>query len=351
MIRTFQFLLPVLASLAAAGEAVADSSDFRRFNALPVAGYTTETGVEAGLLGIVYFRPSGTDTVGPELDLAAVASQRRQMGLVAAPILSLGGWGIRSSWKLFDWPGRYWEGGNHPGSSHLAYDMRTWSGSGELQVPVGPSRLHPLLAFDLEGNRTRLHPDSSVRGPTRLGGERIGGGAGLVWDSRDQENWPRSGTYLRCLHQRYGRIAGGDWTFSDTRIDARTFLPAVRGGTWALASYWEGVQGNAPFDRLPAPDGSNRMRGLDKGRLRDRQEWVLQAEGRFPIGRSFACVGFVDAAKVGSDPDFLWKEEFHESAGIGVRYALNRERGINLRMDLAWVDGGSAAAISFKEAF
>lgn len=144
---------------------------------------------------------------------------------------------------------------------------------------------------------------------------------------------------------------GGDWRFSDTKLDLRTYLPAPMGGTWAFASFWEALEGTVPFDRLAAPDGTMRMRGLERGRLRDRQQWDLQGEARFPLARRFAVVGFVDAAKVGSDPDELWEEDFHCALGLGGRYSLNPDRGVNLRVDLAWVDNGVGATISFKEAF
>lgn len=356
------WLLVALAGIFADAAATAPDTAFRRFNVLPVVGYSTETALQAGVLGIVYFKPIDSTDRGSEIDVAAMITTRGQSCLVFAPTLSTGGDGIvfRSNWKLLDWPAKYWAGGNHPDNRDLPLEMTKWAATAELEkslrgVSFLPQALgaglRPSLLGDFERNRTTLDSVAGLVRPSRLGGNRTGVGAALGWDSRDQENWPRSGSYGRISRIEFLPQLGGDWRFADTKLDLRTFFPAPAGGTWAFSSLWEVVEGDAPFDRLAAPDGTMRMRGLEHGRLRDRQQWDLQAEGRFPVARRFSLVGFADAAKVGSDPDFLWNEEFHYAIGVGGRYSLNPERGVNMRLDVAWVDDGVGATLSFKEAF
>lgn len=356
------FLLGLILSEVSATPADGRDSAFRRFNALPVAGYSTETGLQVGGLGILYFKPEDSGDRGSEIDVAAMATTRGQKCLVVAPTLSTGANGLvyRSAWKILDWPAKYWGGGNHPVAQDVALRMDMWTATGELEASlrrISPlpqalrDNLRPSLLYDLERNRTDLDSAPGLAHPAHVGGDRTGVGAGIAWDSRDQENWPRNGSYARVTRIEFLSALSGDWNFSDTRLDLRTFFPAPWSGAWAFSSFWEGVQGSVPFDRLPAPDGTMRMRGLERGRLRDRQQWVLQGEGRFPVARRFAVVGFLDAAKVGAEADFLWREQFHYALGAGGRYSLNPERGVNLRLDLAWVDNHTGATLSFKEAF
>lgn len=353
-------------SLLLAGAASADTlpnlpdTAFHRYSFVPVVASATETGVQFGALGILYFRPQGPEDPGSELDVAAMGTSRGQKCLLASPTLtsSDGSWKFLSTWKLLDWPGKYWAGGNHPEAKASSYGMKTFKGFGEFSSTLAkfPAQqgaaphLQAILLYDLEANRT--HFDSAASSvPAHTGGDRTGLGAGIAWDSRDQENWPHRGSFVRLDHSQFRTAFGGDWNFSDTRFDLRTFLPAPAGGTWALASFWEGVTGTVPFDRLPAPDGTNRMRGLERGRLCGRQEWVLQGEGRFPVAGRFSAVGFLEAAKVGDEPSFLWREDFHWATGLGGRFALNPKRGVNLRLDLSWVDDHPGVTLSFKEAF
>jgi len=354
----------VLIGISADSADIQPDSAFRRFNALPVAGYSTETALQMGGLGIVYFRPLDSADRGSEIDVAAMATTRGQKCLVVAPSLSTGGDGIvyRSNWKLLDWPAKYWAGGDHPVAKGLGLPLRmtVWAATGELEASLrrfSPlpqavrSSLRPSLLYDFERNRTKLDSAPGLERPSHLGGDRTGVGGALGWDSRDQENWPRAGTYGRVTRMEFLPSLGGDWRFADTKLDLRAYLPAPLGGTWAFSSFWEAVEGDVPFDRLAAPDGTMRMRGLERGRLRGRQQWDLQGEARFPVARRFALVGFVDAAKVGTGSDFLWNEDFHCAPGFGGRYSLNPDRGVNLRADFAWVDGGMGATVSFKEAF
>ncbi|MEN9354334.1 MAG: hypothetical protein RL318_1659, partial [Fibrobacterota bacterium] len=91
--------------------------------------------------------------------------------------------------------------------------------------------------------------------------------------------------------------------------------------------------------------------GLRKGRLRDRQQLVLQSELRFPLFWRFASVVFMEHGKVGEDLADLSSNEFHPGFGAGLRFAVNRKRKINFRLDVARVDDRIGVAAAFSEAF
>jgi len=139
--------------------------------------------------------------------------------------------------------------------------------------------------------------------------------------------------------------------FSKSTIDLRSYNTMPLGLVLALSTLWERADGDVPIDRLSMPDGTTRMRGLTKGRLRDRQQFVLQSELRIPLSGKFSSVLFADAGKVGSDMSSLVDHQFHYDVGGGLRYSLNSERRFNFRIDVSYVDNGIGAAASFGEAF
>ncbi len=144
---------------------------------------------------------------------------------------------------------------------------------------------------------------------------------------------------------------GSDWNFSKSTLDLRGYAPLPWSTVLALSAFWQDVDGQVPFDKLAMPDGANRMRGLDKGRLRDQQQLVLQSELRFPIHWRFSGTAFAEAGKVGKDVSELRDNAVHYGFGAGVRFSVNPQRRLNFRTDVAWIDGGVGVAASFGEAF
>jgi len=366
-------LLLILGFLGLAFSEEVPDTNFQRFGGVPAVAYAEETGWQLGALGLVFFRPTGPRDPGSQLDIAAIFTTKNQKRFVFSPDIAL--WGglvfYESSWQYFDWPGKYWSGGNTPTDSALTYNMHMWMASGNFKIPLQPLAELPQvlrdhveggLEYDLENNHAHMNiPDSAKiaadpqsypqSGPTRMGGNRVGLGYGLIWDSRDHDNWPRSGSFAWFRQRIYRKEIGSAWNFYDTRIDLRKFVPTPLKGAWCMSSFWESLGGDVPFDRLAMPDGTYHMRGLEKGRLRDQQQWVLQGEWRVPLFWRFSAASFAEAGKVGPYFSELMRNDFHYAYGIGGRMALNPKRKVNIRGDLSWVDGGIGMTIYFKEAF
>lgn len=361
-------VFPLLASLLAAAasadavQGAADSS-FQRFGGVPALAYAGETGWQIGGLGMVFLRPTGPDDPGSQIDAAAIWTTRGQYRMVIAPDLAFRGgrtrW--RSSWEFRHWPGRWWSGGNEPTDSCLRYDMDRWRADGDVRWLVAP-RVRLGLEYELERNEASFRdPDSTsvaerpgafpLSPPERMGGDRVGLGWSAEWDGRDHDNWPTRGAFARFRQILDRKEWGADWDFLRTSVDLRGYVPAPLGSVFAFAGWWEGVAGDVPFDQLAAPDGTRRLRGLVKGRLSDRQELTMQGEVRAPLFWRFGATAFVEAGKVGEDAGELAAGEFHWAFGLGGRLALNPSRKLNVRGDLAWVDGGPGMTIYYKEAF
>ncbi|HSQ41500.1 MAG TPA: BamA/TamA family outer membrane protein [Fibrobacteraceae bacterium] len=347
-------------------------SEFQRFGLVPVAGYAEETGWQFGAMGMIFFHPIGPRDPGSQLDVMAMATTRGQKRIVLDPTMAFWKGRLRAELELqrLIWPAYYWGGGNSPTDSSLRYDMDTWRAELDLQMNLswlqfGPAwlreRVAPGVLLDLESNRTSFsEPDSLSLAthatdfptkPDHQAGWRSGLGWSLQWDSRDHDNWPRSGMLVRAQQLFYAKVIGSSWNFSDLQGDFRLFLPTPLQGAWGMAAFWEGVQGTVPFDRLPAPDGTYHLRGLEKGRFRDRQQLVLQGEWRVPLFWRFSAAAFAEAGKVGPWFSRLMSNDLHTAFGAGGRFTLNQHRKLNVRGDLAWVDGGIGMSVYYREAF
>lgn len=360
--RVLQVLI-LLATLAIGSEGESSDTSFQRWGGVPALAYSGETGWQIGGLGMLFFRPTGPEDPGSETDFAALWTTKGQYRIVLAPDLAFQGGSIgwESSYEFRHWPGEYWAGGNEPTDSSLRYDMDLWRMDGNVQW-LAARGIRIGVEYELERNEAGFHgPDSASATndpddfprmpPANAGGDRVGLGWSLEWDRRDHDNWPRSGTYAKAKQVFHPTTLGSDWSYIVQSIDLRGFVPTPLQGSIACGVFWEGAQGDVPFDQLSMPDGNRRLRGLTKGRLADRQQLNLQGEWRFPLFWRFGAATFVDAGKVGSDASELWRNRFHYAFGAGGRFALNPSRKVNIRGDLAWVDEGIGMTIYFKEAF
>lgn len=351
-------LLLLTTAILHAQPAQGDSASTRSYLLVPFGAYSEETSFQLGFLGMYFFPKNADGRTGGMLVGSGVVTGKGQKMLMAGPSGSLDqgriDWSAMFSYK--DWPGTYWAGGNTPGSKGWEYGMESVSLKGKWLFSglYASERLQAFkagLSYAWEENHTDFSVSSFDGSALLSGGRRLGIGPKLQWDSRDHNGWPTRGHLLTAGKEFYNKAWGSEWNYSRTYVDARHYRQVYGQSVLALGLLWEQMQGNVPFDELSAPDGSNHLRGLQKGRLRDRQQLVLQSELRFPIYGSFSGTAFVEGGKVGRYGGDLVDNAWHPAYGAGLRYQLQAERKLNFRLDLAWVDHGVGAAASFGEAF
>jgi len=354
------FLLVVL-GLSSLGWSQTEASDSssRRYLLVPFGAYSEETGAQIGGLGMYFFPTSAADGTGSSLMATAVFTTRGQRVAMVGPTVALdeGRTELVAFFKYSDWPGNYWAGGNAPDDASRSYSMSTWGERGHARFSGAylhlPDEIKFAMLHDVERNTTAFDRDEAgLPAPDlAVGGWRVGFGPELQWDSRDHKGAPERGVLLSLGTIFFDDLWGSDWNFAKTTLDLRSYFPVTSRSVLALGAMWERVDGDAPFDRMAMPDGSSRMRGIEKGWLRDREQLVLQSELRFPTPWRISGVAFGEIGKVGPDLEDLMGNSFHYAVGGGIRIPVNRERRLNFRLDLAWVGDGIGAAASFGEAF
>ncbi len=184
----------------------------------------------------------------------------------------------------------------------------------------------------------------------RNGGQLIGLGTDLVWDSRDNIFFPNSGGYQYFKIVFYPGIS--DNIFSLLELDVKGFIAFAPDHVLAVNFYVQSAIGDTPFYKLPALGGQKRMRGYFNGRYRDNFYGMMQMEYRQYFWKRF---GFVVFGGLGNVSDNILDYSFNNlkvSYGAGLRFMLNQKEKVNLRMDIGFgSDGNRGIYFGFQEAF
>ena len=183
------------------------------------------------------------------------------------------------------------------------------------------------------------------------GGEIIGLGTDLVWDTRDNLFFPNTGGYQYFKITVYPS-ALSDFEFYSFELDVRHYNAFSPDHVLAGNFYFAGVSGNAPFYKLPALGGQYRMRGYFEGRYRDNLYSMLQLEYRQYFWWKFGFVAFAGVGDVAEDLQKFTLKDLKYSFGLGIRFLFNKEQKVNLRMDIGiGQDGNTGLYFGIEEAF
>ena len=230
-------------------------------------------------------------------------------------------------------------------------ELRT---QGALLFPVKP-RLGagPSLMVNYFDTRETEAGEALASGDIRGGDGALGVGAGVrsIYDTRDSNVYPTQGSYVDLVTLAYPTWLGSSDTFWLGVIDFRHFVSPspwlVLGGQAKL----ELSAGDVPFQFLPAIGGGDLMRGVLYGRYRDAVSLAAQIEARFPIVWRFGGTVFFGTGRVAPGIDRLGLDKLAAAAGVGLRFAVNPEQKLNIRVDVAYDGDSPKLYVNFQEAF
>jgi outer membrane protein assembly factor BamA len=165
------------------------------------------------------------------------------------------------------------------------------------------------------------------------GGIISGLGVGLKYDTRNQNFYPTKGYSIKASFERFGQWVGSDFSYNLTSIDAIRYFDLKKDRVIAANIYGRFIQGDAPFFHLSGIGGNSRMRGYYQGYWLAKQKLGWQAEYRMPLFWRLGMVAFAGNAVVANQIDqFSWKN-IRTTAGLGLRFKIDKERKINARID------------------
>jgi outer membrane protein assembly factor BamA len=198
------------------------------------------------------------------------------------------------------------------------------------------------------------YTDAKLKDPSLTGsrgGIASGFGLFLRFDSRDRTTYPKEGNFSTATLTKYHNIFGSDYNFVKFRLDIRQYITLYEDIIFAFQFFSEFNQGNVPFMLMPAVGGAEMLRGYPEGRYRDKNALFIQNELRFPIFWRFSGAVFFSFGDVFDTQKDISREMIKYAGGIGIRFSVDTQEKINIRMDYGATAEGGNVYFFMLEAF
>jgi hypothetical protein len=351
-------LLCVNQNLQAQDSSIRQRKFNRSFFAIPSLGSSPETGFFGGASGTLDLAPLADSTARHSVLGAEITGTAKKQFILALR------WDVtnhdyilfgENSWMKF--PELYWGiGARTPDENELLYDAYRIEMENGLYRRMGKN-LYAGLDQQLQAVYSMSIPEAD-KAPDVIRmqlntGIASGFGIGVLFDSRSNLLNPRAGEYLMMLHGLYfSKWFGSDYGFPHAHTDFRCYLPAGGKNILALQTTAEFFGDGAPFRLQAMLGGSMMMRGLYQGRYRDQNQITAQAEYRMICWKWIGAAAFAAAGNVFSVKHPERNGSIRTSAGLGLRFRVDKRENTNIRLDYGWVNDGSRGFyLSFGEAF
>ena len=186
-----------------------------------------------------------------------------------------------------------------------------------------------------------------------LGSTSSGLQLAMLYDSRDNILNASKGLFVSLTHGFYGSWIGSSHDFQLTKLDLRYFIQPLGNASSILGFHFfsQSSKGDTPLQELGQLGGQFIMRGYFEGRFTDRHLMASQIEWRQKLSHRWGAVAFIGVGDVASSLDGFDLSTLRTSYGVGLRFLVDEEENLNLRMDLGF--GNEKANYYFKiaEAF
>lgn len=351
-------------------DTIAQKQGKLHISALPVAGYTLQTGFAGVLSSNFAFYTSEHSQANLSTILTSITySQYKQIIFpIQADIWTKGNkYNIITDWRYLKYPSlTYGLGGN------------TSSDSG-YNIDYGYLRLHQAilktiardlylgLGYDLDyfWNIKEIDPPTGKTTDFErygLSPKEVASGISLhfLFDSRRNPINPEKGNYASITYRPNFTFLGSDNNWQSLVLDLRKYItfPGNTHNVLAIWSYdWFTVGGGKPPYLLLPSTGwdaySNTARGYIQGRFRSRNMLYLESEYRFGLTTNGLLGGVVFAnAQSFSEPNSGHYQYINPGYGAGLRISLNKFSRTNLCIDYGWgIHGSGGFFVNLGEVF
>lgn len=198
------------------------------------------------------------------------------------------------------------------------------------------------------GGLLDMSEQSGAKGSTSVGLQLA-----LMYDSRDNVLNANGGLYLELTHGFYDNILGGTQKFQLTRLDTRYYIQPFKKPSSILAFQVVAhvTGGNPPLLELGRLGGNEIMRGYFEGRYTDRHLFATQVEWRQKLNYRWGLVAFAGLGGVASTLDDFKMKNVRPSVGLGIRFLVDPEENLNLRLDFGLGQEKFSYYLKIAEAF
>ncbi|HET56193.1 MAG TPA: hypothetical protein ENN33_13390 [Ignavibacteria bacterium] len=184
-----------------------------------------------------------------------------------------------------------------------------------------------------------------------LGVTTSGAGIEMILDYRDSLFFPTKGAFTDLKALFYSKAFGGDVNFFRLDLDARYYIELTKGQVLALNTLFNSTAGDVPIQMLPKLGSHQMMRGYPMGKYLDKNLWAVQAEYRRPLFWRLGASAFFGVGQVFPEFSKFSVDDLKIAGGLGLRYMLDKEQHLNVRLDVAQSREGTYVYFTIQEAF
>ncbi|MCF7928896.1 MAG: BamA/TamA family outer membrane protein [Spirochaetales bacterium] len=335
---------------------------------LPFAFYTSDTGLAGGGMLVALY----TDDCGNEaasFQLSGTYSMKQQGEVTSSwSVTPAGGKTlVEGELSYFDTPAKFYGiGSEQPsreilGGDPVVEEYRAARFESALVVLFRGGQnfwCGPLFEYGRESFTGYTEGGAIANQVEKQGliNHHPGVGFQFRFDSRDNQRYPSQGMLVEVQSLYFDPVWGAADRFIQNEFDLRGFVSPLRGLVLGVRGYGMCSFGNVPLARMAELGGLFLMRGYPYARYVAENALVMQMELRFPVYGRLKGAIFAAAGNVARSPAelFAWRESGHElkySGGAGLRFALNREGRVHIRLDYGISPEGSGLYITLMEAF
>lgn len=184
-----------------------------------------------------------------------------------------------------------------------------------------------------------------------LGVTTSGAGVEFVVDYRDSLFFPTQGIYgdLKILY--YGKFLGSDVNFFRLDFDGRHYTSIAENQVLAFNIIYNGTAGDVPIQMLPKLGNHQMMRGYPTGKYLDKNLLASQAEYRRMLFWRIGASAFFGVGQVFAEIKKFTFNDLKIAGGLGLRYLLDKDEHLNVRLDVAQSSEGTYVYFTIQEAF
>ena len=362
LIVVYFAMLAPLAERARAGEAAKDTTRAQRLGIypFPLIYYTPETGFAIGAAALYLYRDSLARPLSRTSDFTADMTYTLKKQIIAEVntdyyFFENDEYRVAANTSFKNFPNKFYGIGNNvPADSEESYTSRSFLLQIILYKKIKSNlNLGPLLRFESTSIVETDPSGALTRGfiPGSKGGFVSGLGLSVNWDSRDNAQATQSGGLYQVTSILNMRGIGSDFSYNDVQLDVRHFYELIPAQILAVQAEAEIIGGTAPFQNLARFGGENLVRGYFDGQYRDNTSLVFQADYRIPVWWKLGVVAFAGIGQVAGRVGEWSTREFKIAGGGGIRYILDAEEHVTLRVDLGFGENSSGVYFTSSEAF
>lgn len=214
-------------------------------------------------------------------------------------------------------------------------------------------RLHANSMFEVDAPAGGLLAAGTITGSR--GGTTWGPGVAFLYEGRRNQLNPMGGAYASISATTYNKALGGNYTWTALNADLRKYIRIPVGKRPQVVAIQLkahiNLGGTAPFHLLALLGSENDMRGYYQGRYRGAQMINWQFEYRIPLIWRLGLALWGGTAAIANDLSKLPAGQLKGTAGLGIRFLIDRKNDINLRLDYGIGNDSQGFYVGFGEAF